>query len=180
MATEITPSPNKIFVEETDVKSAISEATMQRMGGSINYIIDKVFDRLFFEWGQVPRVTTYSTGLQGLRYIYSDATIARYVLTTFTAGSSGSNAVNFDVYDETNTLLGDLFSVPPSLGNGAGDKAIVGRDVINSTDILAGASKVVGTLNFTTLNAGWYIVPKITSAQVDSRHMFFELVLKEQ
>ena len=101
------------------------------------------------------------------------------MLSVFTAGTSGTNAVNFDVYDETNTLLGDLFSVPPSISSGAGNRAIVGRDVINSTDILAGASKNVGVLNFTTLNAGWYIVPKITSAQVDSRHMFFELVLRE-
>lgn len=179
MATPVIPSPNLIYIEEVDAKSAISEATLQRIGGSINYIITKVFDRLFFEWGQVPRVTTYSAGLQGVRYIYSTAEISRYVLSVFTAGTSGTNAVNFDVYDETNTLLGDLFSVPPSISSGAGNRAIVGRDVTNSTDILAGASKNVGVLNFTTLNAGWYIVPKITSAQVDSRHMFFELVLRE-
>ena len=177
---DVPSAKNKIQVEEVSYKSSVSESTMTRISGSINYIIDKVFDRLFFEWGQVPRVTTYSTGLQGVRYIYATADIARYLLTTFTAGSSGSNAVNFDVYDETNTLLGDLFSVAPSVASGAGDKAIVGRDVINSQDILAGANKVVGTLNYTTLNAGWYIVPKITSAQVDSRHMFFELVLREQ
>ena len=176
--TDIVPSRNIIQVEETKYKASVSEATMQRIGASINFIINKIYDRLYFEWGQVPRVTTYSEGLQGIRYIYETVEISRYILSTFTAGTSGTNAVNFSVYNEFNTLLGDLFSTPPSIGSGAGNRAIVGKDVENSQDILAGASKVVGILNYTQLNSGWYIIPKITSAQVDSRHMFFELVVK--
>ena len=180
MATPITPSRNTVYVEEVDSKSAISEVTARRIGASINFIINKIYDRLFFEWSNVPRVTTYSTGLNGLRYIYRASNISWYVLTTQTAGSSGSNEVNFDVYDENNILLGDLFSTAPSIASGAGNRAIVGRDVDNSTDILSGANKIVGVLNYTTLQAGWSIVPKITSAQVDSRNLFFELILKEQ
>lgn len=178
MATPITPQRNIIYVEEVDAKSAISESTFRRIGGAINFFTNKIYDRMYFEWGQVPRVTTYSEGLQGIRYIYETVEISRYILSTFTAGTSGTNAVNFSVYDETNTLLGDLFNTPPSIGSGAGNRAIVGKDVENSQDILAGASKVVGILNYTQLDAGWYIIPKITSAQLDSRHMFFELVVK--
>lgn len=175
---DIPASRNIIQIEETKYKASVSEATMQRIGASINFIVDKIYDRMYFEWGQVPRVTTYSDGLQGIRYIFQTVEVSRYILTTYTAGTSGNNAVNFSVYDETNTLLGDLFSTPPSIGSGAGNRAIVGKDVENSQDILAGASKVVGILNYTQLDAGWYIIPKITSAQVDSRHMFFELVVK--
>ena len=180
MATPVTPQRNTVYVEEVDAKSAISEATFRRIGGSINFIINKIYDRLYFEWAQVPRVTTYSTGMQGLRYIYKQANIAWYVMSVYTAGTSGTNTINFDVYDETNTLLGDLFSTPPSISFGTGNRAVVGRDVDNSSDIQAGANKVVGILNYTTLQAGWSIAPKITTAQVDSRHMFFELILKEQ
>jgi hypothetical protein len=180
MATEITPTPNKIFVEETDVKSAISEATMQRIGGSINYIIDRVYDKQNFTWNNFYRVTDISSGLNGYRYFYKATDIQRYILTNHIAGSSGTTAINFEVYDETNTLLGDLFSVPPSIDSAAGDRAVIGRDEQNSTDIEAGANKVVGTLNYTSLDAGWSIVPKITNAQVRGRNLNFELVLQEQ
>jgi hypothetical protein len=175
----IPESRNLIQVEEVKYKASVSEATFQRMGASINFIINRIYDRLFFEWSQVPRVTTYGTGINGLRYIYRESTISWYVMSIVTAGSSGSNALNFDVYNESNVLLGDLFSTPPSIASGAGNRAVVGRDVDNSTDILSGPNKTVGVLNYTTLNAGWSIVPKLTSAQVDSRHLFFELILKE-
>lgn len=180
MATPITPTRNTIFIEETDAKSAISEATMQRIGASINFITDRIYNRMFFEWSQVPRVTAYGTGINGLRYFYRAVDISWYVLTIFNAGSSGTNAVNFNVYDDNNVLIGDLFSIPPSIGSAAGDRAVIGRDVENSSDINAGANKNVGILNYTTLQAGWSIAPKITSAQVDSRHLFFEMIVKEQ
>jgi hypothetical protein len=179
MATPITPTRNTVYVEEVDAKSAISEVTARRIGASINFIINKIYDRLFFEWSQVPRVTTYGTGINGLRYIYKQSDISWYVLSVVNAGSSGSNEVNFDVYDENNILLGNLFSVAPSIASGAGNRAVIGRDVENSLDILSGPNKVSGTLNYTTLGAGWSIVPKLTNAQVDSRHLFFELILKE-
>lgn len=180
MAVEINPSPNKIFVEETDVKSAISEATMQRIGASINYIIDRIYNTYNFSWNNFYRVTDTSDGLDGYKYFYKAVNIQRYILTNHVAGTSGTSAVNFEVYDETNTLLGDLFSTPPSIDSAAGNRAIVGRDVQASTDILAGSNKVVGTLNYTTLNAGWSLVPKITSAQVRGRNLNFDLIVQEQ
>jgi len=180
MATPITPQRNTVFVEEVDAKSAISETTFRRIGGSINFIINKIFDRLFFEWSGFYKVTSVSDGMNGYRYIYRQSDISWYVLSNNIAGSSGNSEVNFDVYDETNTLLGDLFSIAPSISSAAGSRAVVGRDVDNSSDIESGANKVVGTLNYTTLNSGWSLVPKITSAQVDGRNLFFELILKEQ
>lgn len=180
MATPITPARNTVYVEEVDSKSAISEVTARRIGASINFIINKIYDRLFFEWSGYYKVTSVSTGMNGLRYIYKQSDISWYVLSNITAGSAGSSAFNFDVYDENNILLGDLFSVAPSIASGAGNRAIVGRDVENSIDILSGPNKVVGTLNYTILQSGWSIVPKITSAQTNGKDLFFELVLKEQ
>lgn len=177
--TDLVGSRNLIQAEEVQYKASVSEATFTRMGQSINFIIDKIYDHINFEWSGFYRVHAYSDGLGGMRYIRRDVDISSYVLTNVSGGTSGTTAVNFDVYDETGSLLGDLFSTPPSLSSAAGDRTVVGRDVDNSTDIEAGAGKVVGALNYTSLDEGWSIVPKLVTAQVDAQNLFFDLVVKE-
>lgn len=180
MATPITPARNTIYIEETDAKSAISEATMQRIGAAINYITGRIFKTFEMTWNGYYKVTSITDGQNGFRYFDVAVDLTKYILTNHIAGSSGTSAINFDVYDENNVLLGDLFSIPPSISSGAGNRSVIGRDIENSQDINAGTNKVVGTLNYTTLQAGWSISPKITSAQVNARNLYFELQYKEQ
>lgn len=172
-------SRNIIQVEEVQYKSSVSEATFTRMGASVNFIMTKIFDRHVFTWDGYYRVTNFTDGQNGLRYFKKDTVISYYVLTNHLGGTSGTSAVNFEVYDETNTLLGDLFSVEPSIDSSVGDRGVIGRDVENSADINAGAGKIVGTLNYTQLDAGWSLLPKITGAQVEGANLLFELVTKE-
>lgn len=177
--TDIASSRNVIQQEEVQYKSSVSEATFTRMGASINFIMDKIYTDINFEWSGFYRVHPYSTGLGGLRYIKKDVTISSYLLTNHIGGTSGISAPNFEVYDETNTLLGDLFSTPPSIASSVGDRGIIGRDVQNATDINAGAGKIVGTLNYTVLDAGWSLLPKLSSAQFDAQNLYFNLEVKE-
>jgi hypothetical protein len=83
------------------------------------------------------------------------------------------------VFDETGFLLGDLFSIAPSISYLAGNNALIGRDVAGSNDINAGPNKIVGTLNFTTLPAGYSMKSKITGVQTNGANAFFELTYSE-
>lgn len=179
MATPVPASKNIITIEETDPKSALSSDLFQRLAGSVNYQLGRIYNILSFSYDGYYKVTSISDGYNGKRYIKNQVDISYYVLTNHIDGSSGTSSINFEVYDETNTLLGNLFSTPPSIDSGTGNGAVIGRDVTNSTDIEAGTGKVVGTLNYTTLNARWSLVPILSGAQANARNLHFDLALQE-
>jgi len=177
---DIPSSPNIIQQEEVQYKAAVSEATFTRIGASINYIITRIYDRIAFKFsGRLNDDASYY-GMDGIRYFYRAVEIDHYYLNIDQAGSGGTVSFNAEVYDETNTLLGNLFSTAPSIASSAGNRALIGRDVANSTDINAGAGKVVGTINYTTLPAGYSLKPFLPSVQTDGENVFFELVVREQ
>lgn len=177
---DIPGSRNIIQQEEVQYKASVSEATFTRIGASINFIMDKIYDRYSFTWDGYYRVHSYTDGIGGLRYFKQAMNISYYVLSNHIGGSSGTSAVNFEVYDDLNVLQGDLFSTAPSIASSVGDRGVIGRDVENATDINPGTGKVVGSLNYTSFPAGWSILPKLESAQADAANLAFELVLKEQ
>jgi hypothetical protein len=176
----ITPAPNFIREEEVRYKAAVSEATFTKMGASINYILSRVQDKIEIDLTGYYFVSDVSTkGYGGLRYFESATAITSYYLSNAQAGLGGSLAINFDVYDETGALLGDLFSVAPSISYLAGNNSIVGRNVESSTDINAGPNKVVGTLNFTSFPAGYSIRSKVISIQDRGYNGYFQLLVRE-
>lgn len=175
----ITPAPNFIREEEVRYKAAVSEATFTKMGASINYILTKVKDKIEIDLTGYYFISDVSTkGYGGVRYFTNEVEILSYYLSNAQAGLSGSLAINFDVYDETGALLGNLFSTAPSINSLAGNNAVIGRDVENATDINAGPNKVVGVLNYTTFPAGYSIRSKITSIQDKGYNGYFELVVR--
>lgn len=176
----ITPSPNFIREEEVRYKAAISEATFTRIGASINYIIlrsEKSIEVDLSGYYYLSSIT--QNGFGGMKYFKRESSITSYYLSNVITGSAGSLAINFDVFDETGLLLGDLFSVPPSISFAAGNNALIGRDVDESQDINPGPNKVVGTLNFLTLPAGYSIKAKLTSVQTNGANAYFELNFRE-
>lgn len=176
---DITPSPNTIQQEEVAYKAAVSEATFTRMGASINYIITRIFRSVGFEFGGRLNSNSVYYGMAGNRYFYRSVEIDHYYLSMEDAGSAGTTAFNAEVYDETNTLLGNLFSTPPSIDSSTGNNSVVGRDVKNGTDIEAGVGKTVGTINYTSIPAGYTLKPFLSSVQTDCENAYFELLVRE-
>lgn len=177
----ITPSPNFIREEEVRYKAAISEATFTRIGASVNYILNRIKDKIEIDLTGYYFISDVSTkGYGGLRYFQKDTQIISYYLSNAQAGQAGSLSINFDVYDETGSLLGNLFSTAPSISYLAGNNSIIGRDVENSTDINAGPNKVVGVLNYTNFPAGYSIRSKVTSIQDKGYNGYFELVVRDE
>jgi hypothetical protein len=176
----ITPAPNFIREEEVRYKAAVSEATFTKMGGSINYILSRIPNKIEVDLTGYYFISDVSTkGYGGLRYFQSEVEIISYYITNCQAGVSGSLSLNFDVYDETGFLLGNLFSVAPSLSYLAGNNSIVGRNVAESLDIQSGPNKVVGTLNYTSIPAGYSIRAKVETIQAQGFNGYFQLLIRE-
>lgn len=176
----ITPSPNFIREEEVRYKAAISEATFTKIGASVNYILSRVEKTVGVDLtGYYYLSTITQNGYNGLRYFKNAVNINSYYLSNVITGSAGSISINFDVFDETGFLLGNLFSVAPSISYLAGNNALIGRNVVESVDINPGPNKIVGTLNYTTLPAGYSIKAKISSIQTNGANAFFELAYTE-
>jgi hypothetical protein len=181
---KITPAANEIFTEEADFRSPDSENFKTRLGGSINYMLQRNAQVLTLN-GEGWHNLTQLSDLQPIHKIRRDCNINTYSLSNLVNGSGGTDIrINAKVYDESNTLLGDLFSVAPSINSaidtaGASAGYNVGRYVEDSQDWDAGTNKVVGTLNYTSLNEGYGIRFFIESIQTDGAGFCFQLWIRE-
>ncbi len=181
--TDIVASANIIQQEETDFRSPTSENLANRMGASINYSLKRNAQVLELHgegWHRLTQISDY----QGFKYIRRNSAINAYVLSNQINGSAGAISVNAEVYDESGVSLGNLFSTAPSIDSavdtgGAEGRYSVGRYVEDSTDINSGTNKVVGTLNFTTLNEGYFLRFFLVSVQTDGAGFNFQLWLRE-
>lgn len=181
--TDITSAANLIKVEETDFNSPVSESLASRMGGSINYALDRNARWLVLDGAGYHRLTQLSD-LQGYHYVTRNCNINEYILTNSINGSSGAIRVNAAVYDDTGVFLNNLFSVAPEIDSAistAGNTVprAIGRKVEDGVDIEAGTNKVVGTLNFTQLNDGYRLRFFLEEVMVDGAGFLFALRLRE-
>lgn len=76
---EIAAAGEKIFEEEVSYKSAVSEATFNKIGGSINYILENASD---FVGNLVPTMLTEAqfATVKGYDYTETDLTIKKWVI----------------------------------------------------------------------------------------------------
>ncbi len=181
--TDVVASANILQKEELDFRSPNSENVMTRIGGSVNYSLKRHAQIIEID-GQGWHNLTQLSDLQGHHYIRRNSAINTYVLTNQINGSANTISVNFEVYDESGISLGNLFSTPPSISSAIAGASVegrysVGRYVEDSQDINAGANKVVGALNFTTLNEGYYIRPFLVDVMTDGAGFKFKLWLRE-
>ena len=182
--TDIATSANIIQVEETDFRSPDSENLKSRMGASINYALKRNSTLLSLNGEGFHRISSIND-LQPHHYIRKNSNINTYVLTNNLNGSGSTDlAINAKVYDESGTLLGDLCSVSPSIntaiaGVGVKGRYSIGRELEDSNDINSGANKGVGSLNFTSLNEGYFLTFFVESAQDDGAGFNFQLWLRE-
>jgi hypothetical protein len=102
------------------------------------------------------------------------------------SGSSGSNTINFDIYDDGGNYVNTLFGSGANrcLISGAnGSNVIVGQNLIDlSTRAIntAGHTIQYGVLNLTTIPAGYYLVPYVESFSISARSIRMNIRLREQ
>ena len=181
--TDVTSAANKLQSQEVDFNSPVSESLATRLGGSINYALDRNARWLILD-GMGWHRETQLNDLTSYHYITRNCNINEYILTNNTNGSAGAISVNAAVYDDTGVFLNNLFSTAPSINSAistAGNTTprAIGRKVEEGVDIEAGTNKVVGTLNFTQLLDGYKLRFFTEGVMTNGAGYLFALRLRE-
>jgi hypothetical protein len=112
-------------------------------------------------------------------FIPTRCEIAYWTMTVMSTRSAGNNSMNFTVYDENGTSLGDLFSTAPIINQASISRALVGKDKDgNNINQNTTSGFTNGTLALTELQANYTLVPKITANSTRAFGMVFNLGLR--
>ena len=144
-----------------------SEALQSKIGGNINYLIDKSFYDEEFVVNGFFNANSFDNGVGGISRIMFDSEIISYQFGIRFNGASGNNIINAEIRDEDGLLIGNLFGAGGDrlliVGNNK-TNILLGRDVENAaifSNNIGVGSHQYGVLNFTTLLSGWMLIPFI-------------------
>lgn len=161
-----------------------SEALHAKMSGNINYLIDKNFYDEEFVINGFFNANDYDNGVGGITRVMFDSQVLLYQFSMRFNGASGSNSINVEIRDEDGLFIGNLFGVGANKllmpGNNK-TNVLIGKDVINATNFANNIGVAVpqyGTLNYTTLLAGWMLIPFIEDNGPEALHAKFKLRLR--
>jgi len=148
-----------IQVEETQYRSAVSEAFAQKLGSSVNFInIAQKYDKGWFVNGTYALLTLPYSAIDGIYLVPDNATITNAMLYVRTAGSSGTTELDIKYATTPGGAWTSIFSTTPKITSAAGNYAwcYTGSAFSNTT---------APVLSTTTLNAGSALRCDIIQAQ---------------
>lgn len=178
MGTPVTSERVTMYVEDVAYKKSISEAIMTKFAKAINFIMDRIYynERIVYH-GYFSNSTFDSLATQ--IFIPTRCEIAYWTMSVMSTRSAGNNSMNFTVYDENGTSLGDLFSTAPVINQASISRALVGKDKDgNNINQNTTSGFTNGTLALTELQANYTLVPKITANSTRAFGMVFNLGLR--
>jgi len=180
----VTAQRQNFFVGDINYKSGLSEALLRKIGSSINFINGKVLNIYPTHFSGYFRAQSTNGYQEPMIYILKNSTISWYTLSIGRTNATGDNRCNFKVIGLNGTILGDLFSTPPSINEAGLDNSVVGRDVDGSASIqqVTTTGFNLGILNpaFTNLVEGYQLRPYIVGNATDSLGMTLTLAIKLQ
>ena len=180
----VTSAKQKLREGDLGANRPNSEAVNQKLGGSINGLIDSLFYNVeanyqgYFSDSELFRLAPIR--------IQKISNIDYYAFSLRDTGSAGTNALNFQIKDNTGAVVGDLFGSGANqltISGSSGTDVLIGRDVTNASTFatnIAGHTVQYGVLNYTTLQAGWMLIPKVESFGTSARSARLRLRIKEQ
>ena len=177
----VTSSIQKIRVGEVAANRPNSEAINQKIAGTVNALADN----------REKVIEISHSGYFSNANIFRDAPIritntseiVRYELSVLDSGSSGETAINFFIYNDAGSYVGNLFFTDPMGITAANNTCLVGYDVDAASSYtfeLAAHTTDPGTLNITTLNAGYVLLPFVQTFATSARSLRFRLYIREQ
>lgn len=180
----IISAKSKIREGDVGVNRPNSEAVGGKEGGSINALIDSSFYPVDINFdGYFSNSKLFK---QGPIRIENISDIIFYQLSLVDTGSSGSNVINFAIYDSAGAFVNNLFGAGANrclIGGANGSNVLLGRNVDKATTFntnTGGHTIQYGNLNVTTLQAGWILIPFVESFSTSARSIRFNLRLREQ
>lgn len=156
MATEITPNPNKIYVEGSQFRNAVSEELIQRMGGSVNWLIDNLDSNIVTSPSFTGNVTNPGANVE--------VQIGTLSVPITTSGRP------LQVMLVSDLAMNPSPTQPPILSGSAGMLSINASNVQIAHVFLKRGSTYIGSYRFLEINTGPYTVrvPVSTIASFDS------------
>ncbi len=153
--TDISPSRQNVQVEETDFRSAVSEAVFQKTGGSINFINDRQLFYYNFNLNGPYLAAQAQTGLEGFMISTFDFEIVSIGVNNTIAGISGTTEIDVHLIDGGGTDQGTIFSTKPSVDSTAGANAYAVRQFLPSiVDVQTSTGITLPSLTTTSFDAG--------------------------
>lgn len=165
---DITDRRINIQQEETKYRASVSEATLTRVGASINFVNKRQFDtRGFFLNGPYGTAGIPQTDVDGAWGVLFDIEIVGIMMFNHVAGFSGTTTLDLRRYTASNTPVGgtSIFSTKPSLSFTSGNNAFLFKDVLNNLDLQNPTGATMPVVSTVNLNAGDMVSLNVDAAQ---------------
>lgn len=143
--TAVLPSRQILQYEETRFRAAVSEATAQKMSGSINFFLEEIYqEKQFFVNGNYSLLTTPFIGIDGFDFMFNDTTLYDAFMFIKTAGSSGDTSLDIKYATTPGGSFTSIFSTPPSINYQAGNNFWVygGTSFVHTTAPVLGVTQL--------------------------------------
>lgn len=189
---EITPASRKILIGDVEENRPNSSSVNKKTGGSINFLIDRLYMDIKFNMQGFFDANAYDNGYAGIEVIENDCLVSSYILGLYKSGSSGTSSFNVAVYDNTGAFVNTLFGSGGnalSISGSNGTNVVIGKNKVetnspqNFTVNTAGHTVFLGGLNLGTvanpLLAGYVLVPYVVSNGNNAYNMNLRLRCKE-
>jgi len=184
----VQPANRPIYIGDVESNRPNSESINQKLAGNVNFVLERLYLDMKFPFTGYFRANRYDDGSPGIEIIEKDCVISRYFVSMHKSGSGGTNSFNVAVYDATGAFVNNLFGSGGNalaVSSSNGTNVVVGKngvDTATPSNVLvntAGHTFFTGTLNITTLLAGYVLVPFIVSSGDDALNGNFSLRCKE-
>lgn len=169
----VTPSKRKLRRGDVSQLRPNSEAVTSKMASSVNFLIDRVFFPVEFNFFGVVMPSTENPAYPGIVYVKRPSTITDYDISISKTGTVDQDiVVNVDIFDSDGDAVGTLWGASGAnrvliKSNGfETDNLIFGRDLEAGTSFTINqgdATRQLGELVSTEIPAASYLVPKIVS-----------------
>lgn len=182
----VTAARRDIYVGDIEENRPNSENVNRKLAGNINFILERmVLQEKFVFSGFYNSDSVYNDGVAGIMRVEKDAKISEYHMAIRYVGAGGSNNFNCRIYDNVGAYVGNLFSTPPTISGSGGSRVLVGKEKIDTVSPVnfqvntSGHSINHGVLSFTTLLAGWMLVPYVSANGSSAYNGVLTLKMKE-
>lgn len=172
--TDIAGARNIIQSEETAANAAVSESTMNRVGGIANFISFFQHMTLNFTMNGRYRIGSLTTGLDGIVVLPFNCEIVGCSFSNAVSGSSGTTTWDVHLIDTDASDLGSMLSVKPSINstspNNAFGVTVFGDAAYSYDNSGAVAGVTIPTFSTVNINQGQAIRVDLDSAMVGAQN----------
>lgn len=174
---EIVGQRNKITVEEMQTGSAAAESTMNRVGASINLLLEETQNYVWNANGPYSNQGSPQFKIDGEKTIIDNLQCVGYFLNIETAGSSGTLEVDI-IRTTVAGSSASIFSVTPKILFSSGSFSRLAYDFRTNTVIRTATGATQGVLSISNFNPGDVLQLNVNNHQVGGIGFCFGLAMR--